>query len=286
MWSVAELAAKKARLRALVPNTPAWDDARTLEVKLSASDCPAAAGCRGAYESRIKLWEYKTGVSQKPPPTEFQQRLFDKGHRIEPIAVDFFTKHLLPRGARVKTTGIWLLPGDPRIGATPDRLIEFEDGTVVPLEVKASDSPVDVAYLPPEKKLERDLVQSSTQVHSVASPFGLLFYYLADDNWVLYENPRDDFEWKKTYSALWTFLDYVERNIRPPVLSKQQRIRERDFYYHEIASYGSTYPRTGCFSAASSGPFARATIIDKAVPARDERRAAARGGVEEAASGE
>lgn len=287
MWSIAEIAAKKQRLRALVPNTPAWDDARALEVKLSGSECPAAAGCKGAYESRIKLWEYKTGVSERPKPTEFQQRLFDEGHRIEPIAVDHFVKFIAPPRTRVYSTGIWLVPGDPRIGATPDRLVEFEDGTVVPLEVKSSpDAPKDIAYTPPEKKLERDLVQSDVQVQGTAAPFGLVLYFISPFNWELYENPRNEHKWKTTYAALWTFLNYVERNVRPPVLSKEQRIRERDFYYHEVADYGRTYPRTGCFSSSSAGPFSRATIVNKAKPARDESRAAARSSAEEAASGE
>lgn len=229
---------KMERLRALEPNSIAWAKARQEDVKVSASECAAAIGQPGASYSRAHLWRFKTGrVNELVRMTPFLRDLFQHGHNFEDLAAQRFQELVRPF-AKLESTGIWLYGGDPRIGATPDRLVTESTGVVVPLEIK---NPVELTTEATPERVEKDLIQLRVQMRAMGAPYGYLFYYWQkNDTHECYIAYNDDEKWESIYQRLWVFLHYVEKDEEPPRLSKAAKEKEFDLYWLHHAPKSTT----------------------------------------------
>lgn len=220
---------KLLRLRALDQDSPEWLLARKEDVKLSASEMASAIGHPGASTSRVQLWRYKTGrVDSLLSPTPYLQRLLDHGKATEPEAIEVFASQVRPQSLVVKT-GIWLLPSDVRIGATPDAVVS-EEGVDVPLEVKC---PYDADYVVTAGRRLKDVIQVRTQMECMNAPYAYLFYYHPDGLREAILVVRNASLWADIYDRACVFLHYVEQDEEPKRLSKLQLIRERDELHQE-----------------------------------------------------
>lgn len=54
---------------------------------IGSSDAPVVAGERG---SLLSLWAEKAGLVERPPVDDATQRMFDRGHRLEPVVADWY----------------------------------------------------------------------------------------------------------------------------------------------------------------------------------------------------
>lgn len=79
-------------------NAPQEIDRRTF---LGGSDIAAIYGL-SPYKTAVELWLEKTGRRSKPKPSKYQQRLFDRGHRLEPIIVEMTLDKLRDLGHDVE----------------------------------------------------------------------------------------------------------------------------------------------------------------------------------------
>jgi putative phage-type endonuclease len=68
--------------------TPEWLAMR--RTGIGSSDAPVIAGERGSV---LELWAEKTGLVEPETPDEGLARLFEWGHRLEPIVADWYADH-------------------------------------------------------------------------------------------------------------------------------------------------------------------------------------------------
>lgn len=74
----------------LVQGSPEWLAVR--KKYATASDMPCIMGIPGAFKSRKRLLREK--LEGAPPPTEFEQALFDRGHAVEIELREYAEKYL------------------------------------------------------------------------------------------------------------------------------------------------------------------------------------------------
>lgn len=68
--------------------TPEWLEAR--KGGIGSSDAPVIAGETGSV---VELWAQKSGLIDPPEPDEELARLFEWGHRLEPVIADWYADH-------------------------------------------------------------------------------------------------------------------------------------------------------------------------------------------------
>jgi putative phage-type endonuclease len=68
-------------------NSPEWLAMR--RTGIGSSDAPVIAGERGSV---LELWAEKSGLVEREEPDETSARLFEWGHRLEPIVADWYTE--------------------------------------------------------------------------------------------------------------------------------------------------------------------------------------------------
>jgi len=71
----------------VVQGTAEWLAKR--KTGLGSSDAPTVAGERG---STVELWAQKSGLIEVEPPDEDLARLFEWGHRLEPVVADWYAE--------------------------------------------------------------------------------------------------------------------------------------------------------------------------------------------------
>lgn len=64
---------------------------------IGGSDMAAIYGV-SPYTTPVQLWLEKTGQRTPPPPDKYKQRIFDRGHKMEPIVVDMVIDKLREQG--------------------------------------------------------------------------------------------------------------------------------------------------------------------------------------------
>jgi predicted phage-related endonuclease len=107
----------------LAQGSPEWHEFRRNPVNHPASYAAVVRG-RSPFMSRTELLDaYATGLW--PEPSEFQQEIFAKGHRVEalyrPRAAEFLAQELYPVVGRRKVAGIY-------VSASMDGMWEDEEG--------------------------------------------------------------------------------------------------------------------------------------------------------------
>ncbi|MGH2512211.1 MAG: YqaJ viral recombinase family protein, partial [Candidatus Limnocylindrales bacterium] len=95
--------------------TPEWLEAR--RDSIGSSDAPVVAGERG---SLIDLWAIKSGRLDPAPPDTDTARLFEWGHRLEPVVADWYSDHTGRPLRRV--SGMLQHPTIPYLTASLDRV--------------------------------------------------------------------------------------------------------------------------------------------------------------------
>jgi hypothetical protein len=78
---------------------------------IGSSDAPVIAGERG---SLVALWAEKAGLVKREPVDAATQRLFDRGHRLEPVVAAWYTdetgRPLRSALQRTGTASPWIVP--------------------------------------------------------------------------------------------------------------------------------------------------------------------------------
>lgn len=95
--------------------SPEWFEER--RHRLTASDFGSAAGIKGAYNSRAKLWKLKTGKKEREPPNEYM--LF--GTENEHIAIHSYQ---VVSGNVVDDCGLIVHPSYDFLASSPDGIID------------------------------------------------------------------------------------------------------------------------------------------------------------------
>jgi len=131
--------AGRVQLGALVQRSAEWRSAR--RGALTASAFGVAAGV-SRYAAPRALWETMVGVVVVPRGEDAENAHTRRGRTFEPRAVDEYLRFRRvralagggdsrePRWPRATETGLWLHALHPELGASPDRLLDGEDGLV------------------------------------------------------------------------------------------------------------------------------------------------------------
>lgn len=121
--------AGKEILAATTPDDPEWHRVRKEHV--GASDAGPLMGESYAGSNAFTVWESKTRTTE-PEHDEFTQRLFARGHALEPLVADIWEEQ--NPGHLLDTCGIVLSDSNPYMTCTPDRLVDDDAG----LEIKTA----------------------------------------------------------------------------------------------------------------------------------------------------
>lgn len=138
-------------------NTVEWEEARQILVEkhgMTASEAPCLV--KRGYDSMQKLIRQRLGIEDKAPPDLFKQQLFERGHDLEPFALDLLGRNL---NLDIHATGFWLSTLYPYMGASPDGIGVDANGNKFVVECKA---PLSTAI--DQRKFGRYCVQAYWQM--------------------------------------------------------------------------------------------------------------------------
>lgn len=160
-----------ARLRAIDQDSEEFNEER--QKSQGASSCSAAAGLGPA--TPYHYWCKRTHRIE-PDYSKETQALFDRGHRLEPLAADTYAAMVTPtKPDCLYSVGIVLHPTIAWIHASPDRLIRYQPEGAV--EIKCP------LYCIPKEIPAKYMCQVQHQMACLgkAAEWCDLFYYLHDD---------------------------------------------------------------------------------------------------------
>jgi putative phage-type endonuclease len=183
--------------------TPEWLEMR--RTGIGSSDAPVIAGERGSV---IELWAEKTGLIEAPEPDADTKRLFEWGHRLEPVIADWYAdRHDRPLrrvNRMLRHPDVpWAYASLDRVTAKGRRIVEIKTdrwgwrgGEDVPGAIQA--------------QVQHQLWVTGYEVADVAVLFG-------GSEPVVYEIERDQAFIDNLVFLETEFQDWVETKTRPPL---------------------------------------------------------------------
>jgi hypothetical protein len=220
-WWWAPRDATTGRYHDVKQGSPEWLQRRQTFV-CTGSEFAAAAGIEGAGQSRMALWERKTGKKEEEGDRESVVAAACKhwGTTHEAEAREVLAL-VIPGVRTIREVGLYELPNDSRFATSPDGMVEF-------LMVGSSDEPCEIkcpavrtAAQPPT---EVQMCQLLAHMKATSRSRCHFFNYHPSEVSEYHQVPFMERDWDLLYKHLCEFATFVEKEERPVRLSRLRHL--------------------------------------------------------------